>query len=204
MYRLGVFFTEVDEKGNVVRDLADVTLGSITPAKELYASLGVEWAGRDFASLVLSGREDLNLRPAGPETAWAPSQTVRILRKSARRLPTERVGQSSRPSHSQRKPKVLLPICYPTPAGPAAQRASGGERRAPIASVAPTLADLRVLWGGRDRPLRVAEVAEHLGVCNASVYRLCERGELPHVWIVNSIRIRPSDLGAFLSARLES
>jgi excisionase family DNA binding protein len=83
-------------------------------------------------------------------------------------------------------------------AGPAAQGASGGEKRAPIAGVAPTLADLLVLWGGRDRLLRVAEVAEHLGVCNATVYRLCERGELPHVWVVNSIRIRPSDLQAFL------
>jgi excisionase family DNA binding protein len=83
--------------------------------------------------------------------------------------------------------------------GPAAQGASGGEKRAPIASVAPTLADLRVLWGGRDRLLRVAEVAEHLGVCNATVYRLCERGELAHVWVVNSIRIRPADLAAFLA-----
>jgi excisionase family DNA binding protein len=64
--------------------------------------------------------------------------------------------------------------------------------------VAPTLADLRVLWGGRDRLLRVAEVAEHLGVCNATVYRLCENGQLPHVWIVNAIRIRPDDLRAFL------
>ena len=84
-------------------------------------------------------------------------------------------------------------------AGPAAQGASGGERRAPIASVAPTLADLLVLWGGRDRLLRVAEVAEHLGVCNATVYRLCESGELPHVRIVNSIRVRPSDLAGLLS-----
>ena len=82
--------------------------------------------------------------------------------------------------------------------GPAAQGASGGEKRASIASVAPTLADLRVLWGGRDRLLRVAEVAQHLGVCNTTVYRLCERGELRHVWIVNSIRIRPADLEAFL------
>jgi len=44
----------------------------------------------------------------------------------------------------------------------------------------------------------VAEVAGQLGVCNATVYRLCGRGELAHVWIVNSIRIRPDDLRAFL------
>jgi excisionase family DNA binding protein len=37
--------------------------------------------------------------------------------------------------------------------------------------------------------LRVADVAERLGVCAATVYRLCERGELPHVRIVNSIRV---------------
>jgi excisionase family DNA binding protein len=64
--------------------------------------------------------------------------------------------------------------------------------------VAPTPADLQVLWGGRDRLLKVAEVAEHLGVSNATVYGRCERGELPHVWIVNAIRIRPADLQAFL------
>lgn len=41
MYRLGVFFAEVDESGKVVRDLGDDTLGSITPVKgeALYASL---------------------------------------------------------------------------------------------------------------------------------------------------------------------
>jgi excisionase family DNA binding protein len=66
--------------------------------------------------------------------------------------------------------------------------------------VAPTPADLRVLWGGRDRLLRIAEVAEHLGVCNATVYRLCDSGELLHVWIVNSIRVRPRDLEEFIAA----
>ena len=51
----------------------------------------------------------------------------------------------------------------------------------------PTPADLQVLWGGRDRLLKIAEVAEHLGVSNATVYGLCERGELPYVWVVTSI-----------------
>jgi excisionase family DNA binding protein len=91
-----------------------------------------------------------------------------------------------------------------TPARGGAQAAAGGQVATPAAKtrqrpdVAPTLADLRVLWGGRDRLLKVAEVAEQLAVCDATVYRLCERAELPFVWIGNSMRIRPDDLRAFL------
>lgn len=84
------------------------------------------------------------------------------------------------------------------PAAASGQGATPAPKRPQRASVAPTLADLRVLWGGRDRLLRIAEVAEHLGVSNATVYRLCDSGDLPHVWIVNSIRIRPADLETFL------
>jgi hypothetical protein len=32
---------------------------------------------------------------------------------------------------------------------------------------------LVALYGGRDRMLRVADVAEKLGICAATVYRLC-------------------------------
>jgi len=42
-------------------------------------------------------------------------------------------------------------------------------------------------------------VAEHLGVCAATVYKLCERGELASIRIINSIRVRPKDLAAFLA-----
>jgi excisionase family DNA binding protein len=64
----------------------------------------------------------------------------------------------------------------------------------------PTLGDLAGLYGGRTRLLSVADVADQVGVCGATVYRLCESGELPHVRIVNSIRIRPADLAAFLAS----
>jgi excisionase family DNA binding protein len=80
-----------------------------------------------------------------------------------------------------------------------AQGPGAAAKAPPIASTAPTLADLGSLYGGRDRLLRVAEVAEHLGVCAATVYRLCETGELAHVRIVNSIRIRPDDLRTLLA-----
>jgi predicted DNA-binding transcriptional regulator AlpA len=68
--------------------------------------------------------------------------------------------------------------------------------------VAPTPADLQVRWGGGDRLLKVAEVAEHLGGSNATVDGLCERGDLPYVWLVNSMRIRPHDLEEFIAARV--
>jgi excisionase family DNA binding protein len=50
--------------------------------------------------------------------------------------------------------------------------------------------------------LRIADVAETLGGCAATVYRLRERGELPHVRIVNSIRVRRADLDALVAARV--
>jgi len=46
--------------------------------------------------------------------------------------------------------------------------------------------------------LTVAEVAETLGVCRATVYALCERSELAHVRVSNAIRVGPADLAAFL------
>jgi excisionase family DNA binding protein len=55
-------------------------------------------------------------------------------------------------------------------------------------------------WGGRYRLLRVREVADRLGVSSATVYGLCERGELPYVWVVTSIRIRPDDVEEFIAA----
>jgi hypothetical protein len=44
---------------------------------------------------------------------------------------------------------------------------------APKVATTPTTADLVALHGGRDRRLRIADVAERLGVCAATVYRLC-------------------------------
>jgi excisionase family DNA binding protein len=73
---------------------------------------------------------------------------------------------------------------------------------APRVRTTPTTADLVSYWGGRHRLLRIREVAERLGVSNATVYGLCERGELPYVWVVTSMRIRPDDLEEFVAARL--
>jgi excisionase family DNA binding protein len=49
-------------------------------------------------------------------------------------------------------------------------------------------ADSEVLRSGRPL-LSVRQVAKLLGVCSATVYRLCGRGELPHFRVLNAIRV---------------
>jgi len=58
--------------------------------------------------------------------------------------------------------------------------------------------ELRALSGG-NALLTVREVSAILRVCRDTVYRLCAKGQLPHVRILNAIRIAPADLDAFLS-----
>jgi excisionase family DNA binding protein len=60
-------------------------------------------------------------------------------------------------------------------------------------------AQLGIVDGGG--VLTVREVAERLAISTATVYALCDRGELPHVRISNAIRIDPADLAAFIAGR---
>jgi excisionase family DNA binding protein len=55
--------------------------------------------------------------------------------------------------------------------------------------------------GGRERLLSVAEVARRLGVCGATVYKLCARGHLDHVRVLNAIRVPPAVLDEFIGSR---
>src|SRR4051812_27592941 len=55
--------------------------------------------------------------------------------------------------------------------------------------------------GGIEQLLTVRQVAELVGVCSATVYKWAAVGVLPHVRIVNVIRIRGEDLNRLLSAR---
>ena len=49
--------------------------------------------------------------------------------------------------------------------------------------------------------LNVANAAKRLGVCTATVYKLCATGALPHVRVLNSIRIEEAALRAFIAAQ---
>ena len=41
-------------------------------------------------------------------------------------------------------------------------------------------------------------MARLLGMCPATVYRLCERGDLPHFRVLNAIRVGPASVKRFL------
>ena len=80
-------------------------------------------------------------------------------------------------------------------------RDAGAPGTAPRCATSPTTTDLQALHGGRDRLLTVREAADQLHLGTWAIYRFCETGELPHIRIIDSIRIRPADLAAFTAAR---
>jgi excisionase family DNA binding protein len=47
-----------------------------------------------------------------------------------------------------------------------------------------------------EKLLTVREVAAQLRVCRATVYKMADRGDLPHVRIAGAVRIHPADLAA--------
>jgi excisionase family DNA binding protein len=49
--------------------------------------------------------------------------------------------------------------------------------------------------------LTVREVARRLSVCTATIYRLCERGELAHTRVGAALRIAASDVDRYLASR---
>jgi excisionase family DNA binding protein len=49
--------------------------------------------------------------------------------------------------------------------------------------------------------MTVRQVARVLRVCTATVYRLCERGDLPHVRVSNAVRISAQHLASYLTQR---
>jgi excisionase family DNA binding protein len=98
--------------------------------------------------------------------------------KRSQRVENIRGGKGARVQASQRFAEFSSPLA-----------AQGLQRKG----------GLRVVEGGRDRLLSVREVAGRLGVCTASVYALCARGELRHARVLNAVRITPADLDAYVA-----
>jgi len=66
---------------------------------------------------------------------------------------------------------------------------------------AASAARLEVIGGEKDGLLSVREAAQQFGLCTAAVYGLCAVSALPHIRILNAIRIAPADLDAFIVGR---
>jgi len=67
--------------------------------------------------------------------------------------------------------------------------------------VPPLSPRLRSIPGSADNLLSIRDTAERLGLSTATVYALCDRGELPHIRISNAIRVAPADLADYLAQR---
>ena len=53
---------------------------------------------------------------------------------------------------------------------------------------------------GAARLLSVREVAAHLSVSTATVYKLARTGQLRHLRVANTVRVDPADLEAFIAS----
>jgi excisionase family DNA binding protein len=62
----------------------------------------------------------------------------------------------------------------------------------------------RVVTAADGRLLTVREVAARLQVSTAAIYSIVEKGQLPHLRVLNAIRVLETDLDAFLAARRRS
>ena len=80
------------------------------------------------------------------------------------------------------------------------QALSDANRRSSTNQFATPLLPNGRLRAVREPLLGVREVADLLGVSRATVYALVERAALPCVRVLNAIRVRPSDLSAFIAS----
>jgi len=119
--------------------------------------------------------QDSNLRPLPCESAQGSRQTYTSLGKSSQSLEIAKLDRSDF-RHN------LAPF-FPRLGPNWVQRLS--SKYQPRSRPTPAL-------------LSVRQVAQFLGVSTAIVYRLCERGELPHLRVSHTIRVGLNDLARYL------
>ncbi|MGA7740833.1 MAG: helix-turn-helix domain-containing protein [Polyangia bacterium] len=74
----------------------------------------------------------------------------------------------------------------------------GGRGERAEHTTSPTL---RLLQANQVSLLTAKEVAARLRVCTATVYKLCASGALPHVRVLNAVRVVKQDLEKFIFFR---
>jgi len=91
----------------------------------------------------------------------------------------------------------------PQPSSNRTVSAEAGSQGIPFLPPVPKDFVTRLLPERRAEPplLTVRQVAERLGVRTATVYRLCDEGELPHIRVLHAIRIAPGDVETFIGMR---
>jgi len=133
----------------------------------------------EITALGLSGRLDLNQRPLGPEPLKADSLA---LARSGTELQALQISRDAIARATQ-----IAAGAKPSDAGLVAALSPRPRPR------------LCVLDPFPEQLLNVSAVADALGVCRATVYRLCKEGSLEHVRIGDDIRFRRADLGSFIA-----
>ncbi|WP_414654221.1 helix-turn-helix domain-containing protein [Hyalangium sp.] len=131
-----------------------------------------------------SGRQDLNLRPLGPEQRPGASEGG----SRGAFILSNPLESFSSPG-ATREPLVhgFAPVCT-----------NSATRALPVGEPNGSEVPPRLEGPHGARLLTVEEVARYLGVSRATVYKLCSEGRLPHLRVSNAIRFRPSDIGALL------
>jgi len=123
-----------------------------------------------------SGRQDLNLRPPGPERAL--EEFHRIPSAGTPEQPSENTGEQEA---STVDTVSLLPLVE-TPVG------------------APVVRELPPDPGPHERLLTVRQVATRLGVSSALVYKLCQRNLLRGLRIGGALRFQLQAISEYLSS----
>ena len=166
-------------------DLADLRAGvarlpplvpTVSPRPESLKNKGR--SSTDFSSetaaLLKSGRQDSNLRPPGPEGAQDELHGVSAAGIGSQ--PVETIQEQQAPSLD----RVAENASVETPFG------------------APVVRELPPDPGPHERLITVRAVAARLGVSSASVYKLCQRGQLRSLRIGGALRFQPSAIGEYL------
>jgi excisionase family DNA binding protein len=148
-------------------------LPSSSPSRGAHGARSHQTSACSGPMLQWSGREDSNLRHSAPQKRRTRSQTLAAACKHREMLTT---GMRPRPAVRrtwEQIRKILLPK-------------------------EPPRSESRQVGVQHGALLSVAEVARRLRVCEATVYKLCSRGTLAHIRILNAVRVAPEALASYL------